>query len=117
MELEDINYKLIIISTNQLLITHKYGMICSPSVCFESVPVTGKIGGSDQLSTGIVSLPTGNRRSFTWKRINKESTMVLPSASQRKGDNFQNCTEHFGEETELAFGVGKRRVWRRKRLG
>lgn len=84
-------------------------MICSSSLGFEGVTIIGKISGSVQLSTMIVSLLTDHHYSFTKKTIDKENMMKLPLANQRKEVNFQIHTEHFREEKELAFGVGTKK--------
>lgn len=75
--------------------------------------ITDKIGGSNRLSTEVVSLPAGNRRSFTWKRVDKETeqgnTTALPPVDWSKGlhDKIQIHTEHFEEGTDLTFRVGR----------
>lgn len=75
-------------------------------VGFEGIPIISKNGGSVQPSIRIVSLPTSNHPSFTWKRIYKENVMELPLASRREEYNLQSQTNHFREEKEWAFGAG-----------
>lgn len=91
----------------RLRITHNHRMNRSSSVGSKDIAITDKIGGSDQPLTGMVTLPAGNRRSVTWKRVGSTSKTKKGTATIAMPINETGHDKtQFEEGIQITFRVG-----------